>query len=175
MEDEELLAHKKSGGLTPDAAKWIDEEITKRNFSPEQYEKVIRNIQRMTGLPEELSDSTLAAIWSRLFAHLIDHLVAVICGAIGFLIISEWAGLIAYFAYYLFSDALPNGMSFGKRMFAIKVIGIETFNPCSPGQSFKRNLYTLVPILNLFDVIAMRGPLNQRLGDDWAKTIVIES
>ena len=80
-------------------------------------------------------------------------------------------GMIVGWLYFLFSDALPNGQSIGKRILKIQVIHSKTAMPCSIGQSFLRNItFLLVAIDWLFIFFGSR----RRLGDFIANTIVVE-
>lgn len=87
---------------------------------------------------------------------------------------SQWSGLFMLgipFIYFVFSDALPNGQSLGKRVLGICVVSKTTRKPCSVLQSFARNVLT--PILGVIDAILILGKSRQRLGDKMANTIVI--
>jgi uncharacterized RDD family membrane protein YckC len=75
--------------------------------------------------------------------------------------------------YVLFCDCLPGGQSTGKRMLGIAVVDQQSGRPCSPGQSFMRNL--LLGILGFFDWIFIVGEGRRRLGDIVAGTIVVEA
>ncbi len=74
--------------------------------------------------------------------------------------------------YFVFSDALPNGQSLGKKPFGLYVISRTTGKPCSLIQSFLRNAFS--PILGLIDAVLIFGKERQRLGDKFANTIVIK-
>ncbi|MBB4639538.1 RDD family protein [Longimicrobium terrae] len=124
----------------------------------------------------------LASRGTRLFAQFIDGFVGLIAfiPAGIFLLVDETAGGLAiiaavffYFAYLLFSDALPGGQSMGKRMLGIAVVDHRTYQPCTGGQSFVRNL--LLCILGFFDWIFILGDTKRRLGDIVAGTIVIST
>lgn len=73
--------------------------------------------------------------------------------------------------YYFFADGLGEGQSFGKRWLGIRVIGIDSGQPCTFGQSFVRNL--LLAILGPIDWIFIFGNRHQRLGDILARTVVV--
>ena len=75
------------------------------------------------------------------------------------------------FAYFVLSDALPNGQSVGKRVLSMSVINKATGKPCSIFESIVRNILT--PILGVIDAILILGKKRQRLGDKMANTIVI--
>lgn len=76
-------------------------------------------------------------------------------------------------AYYLFSDALPNGQSVGKKLLGICVVDERSYLNCSLGQSFVRNITT--PFLSIFDWIFIFFGSRKRLGDMLANTIVIKA
>lgn len=75
------------------------------------------------------------------------------------------------FAYFVFSDAFPNGQSLGKIPLGICVVSKKTGKPCSLLQSFARNFLT--PILGTLDAVLIFGKKRQRLGDRIANTVVI--
>lgn len=96
---------------------------------------------------------------------------------------AEWVGLpsavAAYLAfgsgigYYLFSDALPNGQSLGKKLLGMSVIDERSYLSCNLYQSFMRNITT--PFLNILDWIFIFFGSRKRLGDMLASTIVVRS
>ncbi|ACT48203.1 RDD family protein [Methylotenera mobilis] len=73
--------------------------------------------------------------------------------------------------YFLFSDALPNGQSIGKKLLKIKVIDHLTMQPCSCVQSFLRNI--TFP-LGIFDWVFIFFGSHRRLGDFMASTLVVK-
>jgi uncharacterized RDD family membrane protein YckC len=81
--------------------------------------------------------------------------------------------LLFCLAYIIFSDALPEGQSLGKRVMGIAVVDRRTGRPCTAWQSFLRNV--LLAILGFFDWIFIFGERHQRLGDMAAGTIVVEA
>ncbi|CRM70710.1 RDD family protein [Pseudomonas fluorescens] len=74
-------------------------------------------------------------------------------------------------AYYLFSDAMPNGQSVGKKLLGMSVIDERSHLNCNLYQSFMRNITT--PILSIFDWIFIFFGSRKRLGDMLASTIVV--
>ena len=74
--------------------------------------------------------------------------------------------------YLLFSDAMEDGQSYGKRIVGIAVVSRETGEPCTMWQSFVRN-FTL-SVLGPIDWVFILGERRQRLGDMLAGTIVVE-
>ena len=75
--------------------------------------------------------------------------------------------------YYLFSDAMPNGQSLGKKLLGMSVIDERSYLNCNLYQSFVRNITT--PFLSIFDWIFIFFGSRKRLGDMLASTIVIRS
>ncbi|MFJ2710834.1 MULTISPECIES: RDD family protein [unclassified Pseudomonas] len=76
-------------------------------------------------------------------------------------------------AYYLFSDAMPNGQSLGKKLLGMSVIDERSYLSCNLYQSFMRNITT--PFLSILDWIFIFFGSRKRLGDMLASTIVIRS
>jgi len=74
-------------------------------------------------------------------------------------------------AYFLLSDALPNGQSIGKIVLKISVVSKRTGKPCNVLQSLARNILT--PILGIIDAVFILFNNRQRLGDMLANTIVV--
>jgi hypothetical protein len=101
------------------------------------------------------------------------------------------AGFFAGLAYLLLSDALFDGRSLGKRLVRLQVISSESRQPCSFRDSILRNstfglgyLLSLIPWIGwLFMAIVSAGEFvlvlgseeGRRLGDELAKTTVIEN
>lgn len=87
---------------------------------------------------------------------------------------SEHAVLIAIAlaaVYLIFSDALPKGQSFGKKLLGMTVVCKDSGKYCSLWQSFVRNIMT--PVIGIIDAIFILSKRRQRLGDMAAGTIVI--
>lgn len=140
--------------------------------------------------------------WPRAFARLLDlgvHMilglvagvfvgitVGVIAAARGVPFATLWAGVqpatwMAFLGSLLGSMlyqvilAAGHGSSLGKLLLGIVVIE-ENGRPCSAVQALKRELAYFVDAL-FFGLIAAsqmsKSPLKQRLGDDWADTVVV--
>lgn len=90
----------------------------------------------------------LAHPGKRFQGQFIDGLIAYIFGIFAFYVFhtiigkdtSVFVAVTTGLVYFLFSDALPNGQSLGKKLLKIKVVDKETFQPCSLIQSFLRNI-----------------------------------
>lgn len=101
------------------------------------------------------------------------------------------AGYFAGLAYLLLGDGFFDGRSLGKRLIKLKVISSETGDACSFKGSVLRNgtlavgyLLSVVPWIGwIFFVIAVGFEFiivlgskdGRRLGDELAKTVVIET
>ena len=122
----------------------------------------------------------LASLPQRLAGQFLDGLVAAVPPIAAFLVtfVLNRAGIVLIvvacifpFLYTLLADGLEGGQSYGKRMVGIRVVSMQTGEPCSFGQSFIRNL--LLMILGPIDWIFIFGQRHQRLGDKAAGTIVV--
>lgn len=123
----------------------------------------------------------LAGLGRRWGGQMIDVLVTyaifyVTFSVVEFLQLSEqisvWISFGAPLAYYLFSDALPNGQSVGKKLLGICVVDERSYLNCNIAQSFVRNITTP---LNILDWIFIFFGSRKRLGDMLAHTIVIKA
>lgn len=140
----------------------------------------------------------LAGIGSRFLALAIDMLIeavisvvviliAIIIGVSGALNIFRqgpvWGlallALIAfavYFGYFAAFEIIWSGQTPGKRIIGIRVIK-ETGRPLAPTETLARNLLRIVDQLPAFYalgvVVAMLNPLNKRIGDFVAGSIVV--
>ena len=75
------------------------------------------------------------------------------------------------FFYLMLADGLHDGQSFAKQWLGMRVVSVDTGEPCTFGQSFVRNI--LLSILGPIDWIFIFGERHQRLGDKLAGTIVV--
>jgi len=101
------------------------------------------------------------------------------------------AGFYAALAYLLIGDGLFDGGSLGKKLIGLRVVSADSFKPCSFRDSILRNgllgigflFYKIlwlgwifVAIVSAFEFIILLGSKNRmRIGDEFARTIVIES
>lgn len=100
------------------------------------------------------------------------------------------AGYFAGLAYLLLGDGLFEGRSIGKKLLKLKVVSAETNSSCSFKESILRNstfavgyILWAAPLIGrifilivcfLEFIIILGSKNNMRLGDEIAKTIVIE-
>ncbi|WP_426136428.1 RDD family protein [Pseudomonas sp. PWP3-1b2] len=126
--------------------------------------------------------ANLAGLGRRLGGQWIDSLITlfllfVVGRAAEFVGVAPDAVAILAFgsaaAYYLFSDAMPNGQSIGKKLLGMSVIDERSYLSCNLFQSFMRNVTT--PILSILDWIFIFFGSRKRLGDMLASTIVVRS
>jgi len=101
------------------------------------------------------------------------------------------AGFFAGLTYLLISDGFFHGRSIGKKLLGLRVVSADTQEPCTFRGSILRNstlgigfLCIKIPwfgwialaIIAAFEFIMMLGSTNgMRIGDELAKTIVVES
>ncbi len=112
----------------------------------------------------------LASRWRRFFAYWIDIVPFV------FLFWVPVLNLIL-FAYLFVRDAIPqlNGQSLGKRMLGLRVINAETGQHTTGKYApvFLRELSLTIPIFNIVDALFIFSGSQKRIGDKWAKTVVV--
>ncbi|MGD0886410.1 MAG: RDD family protein [Thermodesulfovibrionales bacterium] len=126
-----------------------------------------------------------ASLLLRVFAKALDFiLIALVTEMV------PKAGFYAGLSYLLISDGLFDGRSIGKRLMGLGVVSTVTGAPCSMKQSILRNaplgaglLLYRVPLIGwIFIVIIssveflilLGSKEGMRLGDELAKTLVIE-
>jgi uncharacterized RDD family membrane protein YckC len=101
------------------------------------------------------------------------------------------AGFFAGLAYLLIGDGFFDGRSLGKKLIGLKVISVDTNAPCTFKDSILRNStfgigfifykipwvgWILIIIIAALEFVILLGSKNgMRIGDDLAKTTVIES
>ena len=104
-------------------------------------------------------------------------------------------GILLGLTYISLADGLQNGRSVGKKLLGLAVISLEDGRPCSPGQSFVRNLPISIPLglavipfigwifslmlgavsLGLEIYLILKLDSGNRLGDVMADTTVMAS
>ena len=122
----------------------------------------------------------LAPIGKRLSARFIDGVITFPVGYAMMLLTSmitsadSLVPLIPMYGfliiYGLFADGMFVGQSVGKKLMKLRVVGIETNEPCSYQQSFVRNV---TGIFWLIDLVPLLHADRRRVGDYFAKTKVI--
>ena len=121
----------------------------------------------------------LASRWTRFLGQMIDgsfaalpmFVTAFIASTIGGMALPLLLASVAWSAFYFFlADGLHEGQSFAKQWLGVRVVSATTGAPCSFGQSFVRNIFT---IFGPLDWIFIFGERHQRLGDKVAGTIVV--
>lgn len=169
MSDEELVDIYRKGTLTEIALEAIQEVFEERGLSAEKIEIIKNEI-------ELESNERLASLGDRFVAQIFDNLIALLFGVIFYFVgglfhDDHWIASIGYLGYYLLSDGLYGGQSFGKRSFNIAVVNATNGKPCGYIRSAIRN-FTLL-ILGIIDILFIFGRSRQRLGDLAADTEVI--
>ena len=121
----------------------------------------------------------LASRWQRFLGQMIDSVFAGLPIAMLPTIANHvpsltgvWFPLaVSWMVFYLaFGDAFYDGQSFAKRWLGIRVVDAKTGEPCTWGDSFIRNVFS---ILGPIDWIFIFGENHQRLGDKAAGTVVV--
>ena len=100
------------------------------------------------------------------------------------------AGFFAGLAYLLLGDGLFDGRSLGKKLIRLRVVSVDTLQPCSFRESLLRNStfglgyvlwlvpwigWIVLPLIAAVEFILILGNKeNRRLGDEIAGTTVIE-
>ena len=121
----------------------------------------------------------LASRWTRFLGQMIDgsfaalpmFVSAFIGRTVGGMVLPLLLASVAWSAFYFFlADGLHEGQSFAKQWLGVRVVSAKTGAPCSFGQSFVRNVFT---IFGPLDWIFIFGERHQRLGDKVAGTIVV--
>jgi uncharacterized RDD family membrane protein YckC len=96
---------------------------------------------------------------------------AATAGAVVFLFMYAGVFLCAY-AMNILRDGF-NGMSPGKRILGLQVINTVNGVPIRFGDSLKRNLVLIVPVLPIVVAVQIFTANGMRIGDEWAQTKVI--
>lgn len=127
-----------------------------------------------------------AGVLVRTVAKILDFII--IAAAVEIL---PKAGFFAGLAYLLIGDGLFGGRSLGKKLIGLRAVSADTYAPCTFRDSIVRNStlgigflfykivwvgWIFVVIVSFFEFIILLGSKDgMRLGDEFAKTIVIES
>jgi uncharacterized RDD family membrane protein YckC len=148
-------------------------------FSPLKERFVEKGSQPPFSSHDTLIHDKLAHPGKRFQGQFIDGVIAYFLGFTSFYLLDMlvarefafYAGAVIGVSYFLFSDALPNGQSVGKRLLGIQVVSHKTMKSCSVLQSFLRNVTFL---FGLFDWAPIFFGIHRRLGDRIASTIVVK-
>ena len=120
-----------------------------------------------------------ASRWTRFLGQMIDGSFAMLPVVLARFIVVHTTPVFfpfmiaggAWSFFYLFlADAFHDGQSFAKQLLGVRVVDAKTGRPCTFGQSFVRNIFT---ILGPIDWIFIFGEAHQRLGDKAAGTVVV--
>lgn len=84
--------------------------------------------------------------------------------------------LIWSFYYICFRDGYTDGQSIGKRCMSLMVVGTQSHRPCTPLQSFLRNILCWFNYSLILEGVMLLANLKtgRRIGDFMAQTIVTE-
>jgi uncharacterized RDD family membrane protein YckC len=179
LDDYSLIERRDSGNLTEVAQKLIEEEISKRGITKD-IEKILSEKEKHDQEADEALARKYPGIWDRAMAHLIDQFMLLPIGFLTAVVTDLLSGaansssglwLIPCLLYFLFSDALPNGQSIGKKICKIAVVDYKTRRPSGMFESFVRNLILL--LAGYIDLFFIFSEERRRLGDRAAGTIVV--
>lgn len=123
----------------------------------------------------------LAGPVRRLGAQIIDSAIAfflmvvivVVLSFVGLHSIASLLGMVVGGGYFLFSDAIWDGQSIGKKVMKISAVDESSLLGCSYLQSFVRNFLKL--FLLFADWVFIFFGARKRLGDMLASTVVINA
>ncbi len=145
-------------------------------------EKAVENTPVAEAQPVAVVPAGEASLGSRVGAYLIDVILAIAVAVI----VGKVSGIlanIAFVGYFLTRDSLPflDGQSIGKKVLKIKAVteeGATLSGNWNPG--LVRNAVLLIPFFPLVELIIMISNKDKpgglrRLGDQWAKTKVINA
>ena len=186
MHTDILIETKIKGGLTDVAQQILDEELKKRDVQTadiSDYVETDAANHKPDDFAEGIKLGDLASTGKRYLAQIVDQFIAI---GLGFLAayVFDAAGMkeigialfwLIYIAYILLNDGLPNGQSLGKKLLSIKVINKASAESCSYGESFIRNITTVIPFLAMIDALMIFGIKRQRMGDKIANTLVVNA
>lgn len=126
-----------------------------------------------------------ASLLLRIFAKVLDFILIAAAAEV-----VPTAGFYAGLLYLLISDGLFEGRSIGKLLIGLRVVSATGDEPCSVKESIVRNallgagliLYKLpwigwvfIILVSAVEFLILLGSKNgMRLGDEFAKTIVVE-
>lgn len=79
---------------------------------------------------------------------------------------------IVWLAYFPITEWIAGGKTLGKLLIGLSVV-TERGNPISFTQALKRHILDMIDLGIVGLVVIVNSPKHQRLGDQWAKTLVI--
>jgi uncharacterized RDD family membrane protein YckC len=179
LEDTELIERKNSGNLTEIAQQLIEAEISNRGITKEGESRLLEQEQKLV---ERINAevSMYPGVFDRGVAHLIDQFMLLPIGffaaVLADLLFGEASSangiwVVPCLLYFLFSDALPNGQSIGKKICKISVVSYDKRQPSGMFDSFVRNIVLL--LAGVVDIFFLFSKERRRLGDRAAGTIVV--
>lgn len=124
--------------------------------------------------PSSSAKLPVAGDGNRIVAYLIDIALVVAVSIIPF--VGWFFGL----AYMLTRDGLPflDGRSIGKKVMKLRAVSAEDDQPLTNnwGPAIIRNIVLFIPFFPIIELIVMlTNEQKLRLGDQWAKTRVVQS
>lgn len=118
------------------------------------------------------SAAPLASVGNRVLAMLIDMIIGMVVSLVPVI------GWIVSIAYFITRDALPflDGQSIGKKALKLRAVDANTGAPLTNnwGASAIRNVVLYIPFFVFVELFVLISNKTQRLGDQWAKTKVIQ-
>ena len=176
--------------LTPEARQALGEETARRGI-----DRRVAPVPTVVDVPRRTYIYPKAPLGERFAAYIIDSIIGVgpvITAAIfDFLFhiaqnpMNRTINMVATVTWAIYygatKDARGNGQSIGKKMVGLMVVGTDTNEPCTIGQSttraFVRFLFSAIPLVGqLIEPIAILATDDgRRIGDRAARTQVIRA
>lgn len=114
----------------------------------------------------------VASVGNRILAMLIDMIVGMVVSLVPVI------GWVVTVAYFITRDALPflDGQSIGKKALKLRAVDANTGAPLTNnwGASAIRNVVLYIPFFVFVELFVLISNKQQRLGDQWAKTKVVQ-
>jgi uncharacterized RDD family membrane protein YckC len=169
MSTDELVDIRRKGTLTDEANQAMEKVLNERGVTTQEIIVIEDEL-------DVIHNERLASLGNRFLAQVIDNIIALLFCLILYLVgnlftSAHWFAFVGYLSYYLLSDGLRGGQSFGKRAYKIAVINIKNGKPCGFGRSVVSNISLL--LLGPIDALFVFGKSRRRLGDFAADTEVI--
>ncbi len=116
--------------------------------------------------------ASVASVGNRVVAMLIDMIIGMVVSLVPVI------GWVATIAYFITRDALPflDGQSIGKKVMKLRAVDANTGAPLTNnwGASAIRNVVLYIPFFVFVELFVLISNKEQRLGDQWAKTKVVQ-